>query len=285
MPPQPEAARASAAATPAAATPATTAAEVPRAEASLTPEAQQGKAGGERERLLNKVNAELVEIPKGSFMMGNAEGNDNEKPPHRVSLSAFKISKFLITNADYRAFVLENPPWSKDRVDIEAHDGHYLADWSGDDFPEEAEDLPVSHVPYAAAEAFAAWLGLRLPSEAEWEYAARGGLSGKNYPNGQEMNDKLANFAKRNKGATKVGAFPPNGYGLFDMAGNLFQWTKDWYAPYSAGEETNPTGRASGEYKVIRGGSWVSGAGALRVSFRVDEDPLRCAYIGFRLAQ
>jgi formylglycine-generating enzyme required for sulfatase activity len=250
------------------------------AESALAPAgSREGKIA-----LLDKISADLVAIPAGSFVMGSAEGADNEKPPHRVSLSAFKLSKHLVTNAEYQAFVRENPAWAKDRAATDLHDGHYLADWEGDQYPEEAGAIPVSGIPFYAAQAFAAWIGLRLPSEAEWEYAARGGLAGKKYPNGQEMNDKLANFAKRSKGAIAGGNFPANGYGLFDMAGNLFQWTNDWYGSYSAAEESNPTGPGAGEYKVIRGGSWVSGAGALRVSFRVDEDPTRCAYIGFRLA-
>jgi formylglycine-generating enzyme required for sulfatase activity len=247
-----------------------------------SPEAPQVSAAGAPPQSLL---ADFAEIKGGSFLMGSETGADNEKPPHRVTVSSFAIMTRLATCAEYKAFVEAMPEWSKDRIDQGLHDGSYLQDWSGDDFPEGKEGHPVSHVCYAAAAAFAAWLGGRLPTEAEWEYAARGGLSGKKFPSGDAMNDSLANFAKQYKGTTETKRFAPNGFGLYDMAGNLFQWTQDWYAPYSASELVDPKGPSSGEYKVIRGGSWSSAANALRVSFRVDEDPLRAGLVGIRVAR
>ncbi len=232
-----------------------------------------------------EIESKMVEIKGGSFMMGSEDGRDEEKPVHKVNVSSFKMCAYLITNRQYRAFILDNPEWQKDKIDPDLHDGKYLDEWDGNDYPEGRDDYPVSHVSWFAAEAFASWLGKRLPTEAEWEYAARGGLVGKKYPNGDKMNEKIANLAKRYSGTTPVGQFEPNGYGLYDMAGNLFEWTADWYAPYRGEEQTDPKGPSTGEYKVIRGGSWISSASTLRVSFRIDESPERCGYIGIRLAE
>jgi formylglycine-generating enzyme required for sulfatase activity len=222
-------------------------------------------------------------IPAGSFVMGS-EATSEEKPPHKVSLSAYRLCDHLITNKEYSLFVGANPQWSKDRADPEQRDAHYLEDWGERGYPEGKDDHPVSYVSFFAAQAFASWLGKRLPSEAEWERAARGGLVGKKYPNGDVMNDKLANLAKQYRGTTPVRQFEPNGFGLYDMAGNLFEWTADWYGPYSPGEARDPKGPPSGEYRAARGGSWMSGAGALRVSARVDMEPQTCGQAGIRLA-
>jgi formylglycine-generating enzyme required for sulfatase activity len=255
-------------------------------EAIKTGDATATRVDGDpRAEALEIVESRFRDIPAGSFLMGSEQGLDNEKPVRKISLAAFRISSTLVTNAEYRLFVRSQPSWKKGAVDPDLEDGAYLDYWEDDDFPEGSENHPVSHVSFAAAQAYAAWLGCRLPTEAEWEYAARGGLQGKKYPYGDQMNENLANLAKQYKGTTPVDKFPPNGYGLHDMAGNLFQWTADWYGPYAAGEASDPRGPVRGEYRVIRGGSWLAGAPSLRVSFRVDEDPLRCGPIGIRLAQ
>jgi len=222
-------------------------------------------------------------IPAVSFVMGS-EAGDSEKPPHKVALSAFRICDHLATNKEFSLFVAANPQWSKDRADPELRDENYLSEWGEEGYPEGKDDFPVAFVSYHAAQAFAAWTGKRLPTEAEWECAARGGLVGKKYPNGDQMNDKIANLAKQYRGTTAVRQFEPNGFGLYDMAGNLFEWTSDWYGPFSPGEARDPAGPASGDYKVVRGGSWMSGAGALRVSARVDMEPQVCGQVGIRLA-
>ncbi len=258
-------------------------------EESSTVETPQveGASATESAALKEEVlfSLKMVDIPGGSFVMGANDGREEEKPAHKVNLSSYKMSAYLVTNKQYRAFVLANPEWQKDRINPDFHDGKYLDDWEGNEYPEGKDDHPVAFVSFYAAEAFARWLGKRLPTEAEWEFAARGGLVGKKFPNGDKMNEKIANFAKRYSGTTPVGQFDPNGYGLYDMAGNLFEWTADWFSKYTEEEQTDPKGPSSGDYKVIRGGSWISSAMTLRVSFRIDEEPERCGYIGIRLAE
>jgi len=229
------------------------------------------------------IEPTMQAIAAASFVMGS-DTADGEKPAHKVALSAFRLSDHLATNREFSLFIDANPQWSKDRADPELRDEEYLSDWGDAGFPEGKEDNPVAYVSFYAAQAFAAWLGKRLPTEAEWECAARGGLVGKKYPGGDLMNDKLANLAKQYRGTTPVRKFDANGFGLYDMAGNLFEWTSDWFGPYAAGEARDPAGPPSGEFKVVRGGSWMSGAGALRVTARVDVEPQSCGQVGIRLA-
>jgi formylglycine-generating enzyme required for sulfatase activity len=260
-------------------------AAAPRVSAAPTPGSSPASADGPSAsaEALGLVEAAMKTIAASSFLMGS-EANDEEKPPHKVSLGAYRVCDHLITNKEYSLFVAANPQWSKDRADPDLRDERYLEDWSGDAYPEDKEENPVAFVSFFAARAFADWIGKRLLTEAEWECAARGGLVGKKYPNGDLMNDKLANLAKQYRGTTPVRKFEPNGFGLYDMAGNLFEWTSDWYGHYAPGEARDPKGPAEGEYRVVRGGSWMSGAGALRVSARVDMEPRSCGQVGIRLA-
>lgn len=239
-------------------------------------------AGGGLAEVLALVDPSMKSIPSGSFLMGS-DAQDAEKPQHKVSLGAYRVCDHLITNKEYSLFVAANPQWGKDRADPGLRDEHYLEDWTESGYPEGKEDHPVSFVSFPAAQAFASWVGKRLPTEAEWECSARGGLVGKKFPNGDQMNDKLANLAKQYRGTTPIRNFEPNGFGLYDMAGNLFEWCSDWYGPYAAGEAVDPKGPGSGEYRVVRGGSWMSGASALRVSARVDMEEPTCGQVGIRL--
>ncbi len=230
------------------------------------------------------IEPSMKEIPAGKFVMGSDE-DDAEKPSHQVALGMYRICDHLITCTEYALFLSAHPEWAKDRADPELRDERYLEDWGPEGYPEGKGDHPVAFVSFFAAEAFASWLGMRLPTEAEWERAARGGLVGKKFPGGDQMNDKLANFAKQRRGTTSARSYEPNGFGLYDMAGNLFEWTADWYGPYAAGEAADPRGPRDGDYKVVRGGSWMSGAGTLKVSARFDMDPRTCGQVGLRVAR
>jgi formylglycine-generating enzyme required for sulfatase activity len=138
---------------------------------------------------------------------------------------------------------------------------------SGPDFP----DHPVVGVNRREAAAYAEWCGKRLPTEAEWEYAARGGLAGKAYPHGDELAPEDANYAKSDhKGTVAVGSYAPNGFGLYDIIGNAAEWTADWYGAdyYTTGPSENPTGPEDGKFAVFRGGGWHTGPGCCRVHYR-----------------
>ena len=199
----------------------------------------------------------MVLIPAGEFQMGSeAEDADaqrdaspsnpihswdsdtgewwvheehDEDPVHTVHIDAFFMDAHEVTNLEYKAFLLENPRWQKSRIDTRFHDGDYLKHWRGNTYPAGKADHPVVNVGWYAAMAYAAWAGKRLPTEAEWEYAARGGLAGKKYPSGNTISTRQANFNGHVGDTTSVGQYAANGYGLYDMAGNVREWCLDEY--------------------------------------------------------
>ena len=153
----------------------------------------------------------------------------NEKPVHTVYLDAFYIDKYEVTNAQYKEFVDANPEWSKANIDKRFHDGDYLAQWEGNTYPNWAENHPVVFVSWYAGMAYAEWAGKRLPTEAEWEKAARGGLTGKAYPWGNSIDPSKANYKMDFAGTLPVGTYSPNNYGLYDITGNVWEWCIDEY--------------------------------------------------------
>lgn len=208
----------------------------------------------------------LALIPSGHFLMGADEGRDHS-PVHNVYISSFLMDKYEVTNARYLQFCQAT--------------GHRLpAFWGMDQFRSGPRypDHPVVGVSWLDAEAYATWIGVRLPTEAEWEYAARGGLAGKNYPNRDTLDTSDGNFVTSGKrGPVAVASYPPNGYGLHDMQGNVVEWVWDYYDAhyYASSPEANPRGPEAVDlrpepvrFRVIRGGGWHSGPYCSRVYYR-----------------
>ncbi len=216
------------------------------------------------------IPAGMVLIPAGEFEMGSNSGAANERPVHTVYVDAFYIDTHEVTNAQYKAFVDTNPEWQKENIPEEFHDGVYLRLWEGNTYPTGKADHPVIYVSWYAAMAYAQWAGKRLPTEAEWEKAARGGLSGKAYPWGDSYDATRANYARYHNAPIAVGQYPPNGYGLYDMAGNISEWCLDEYDPdfYTTSPRENPLPDGTIEEtlnnfkevkdkdRVLRGGCW-----------------------------
>lgn len=255
---------------------------------------------------------ELALIPAGEFAMGSDDAEDDEKPAHRVHVDDFLIAVQPVTQAEYSRFVRETghrPPaiyelplvvtvGGRDRErSFRAAGQSYV--WSESAPPPERGDHPVTLVRWEDAVAYCAWLStattrsLRLPTEAEWEKAARGGLESKRYPWGDRLDRNLANFLtdpslKAIQGTTPCRSFPPNAYGLFDMTGNVWEWVHDWYdgSYYANSPVRNPQGPRAGHLRVIRGGSWlVADSRMLSCSHRHRVPPDTYSYgIGFRVA-
>jgi len=207
-----------------------------------------------------KDGMKMVYVPAGEFSMGAENtGVNDDNPAHAVSLDAFWIDQTEVTHAMYRLCVTEKecePP-----SDATFYNGL------------EYVQHPVVYVSWEQADGYCRWAGRRLPSEAEWEKAARG-TDGRIYPWGNQEPDKqLANFGQNQKGTTSVGRYSPQGdsaYGCADMAGNVWEWVQDWYGAdyYKAFPRQNPTGPINGTHKVVRGGSWHYDAYFLRSAYR-----------------
>ena len=240
----------------------------------------------------------MVLIPAGEFQMGsNAPAADNdEQPVHTVYVNAFFMDKYEVTNLEYQQFVRANPNWSKGGINSKYHIGSYLSHWTGDNYPIGKENHPVVNVSWHAAMAYAIWVEKRLPTEAEWEYAARGGLSRKTYPWGDVIDSGKANYTDSGIGdTTPVGRYPPNGYGLYDMAGNVREWCLDEYKRnfYSVSPRENPLSGANNPDWfmnnftivktgcVLRGGSWGDDPEDLRVAARDGDSPPEDTYFGY----
>jgi formylglycine-generating enzyme required for sulfatase activity len=226
----------------------------------------------------------MVFIRGGSFSMGTNDGLPVEAPIHEVTVKSFWMDLHEVTVAQFAQFVKatdyktesEEAGWSGvfnvRSARWERADG---ADWQHPEGPSSSAspDEPVTHVSWNDAVAYAKWAKKRLPTEAEFEYAARGGLANKKYAWGDELNPKakyMCNqwqgiFPVRNLGddgfigRAPVGSFPPNGYGLYDITGNVWEWCADWFDEnyYNRSPKTNPQGPPRGEDRVIRGGSWL----------------------------
>ena len=254
-----------------------------------------------------KDNASLLWVPGATFTMGSAAdvGEANEHPAHPVTLSGYWIYQHDITVAQYRAFCTATkhklPKFPRPTVDFPTIDKTNLSwaaftTWSAPAL----QQHPIVNVTWNDAKAYADWAGVTLPTEAQWEYAARG-PQGRNYPwGGTATKDDRTNgwdatrcansenSLKVEKSTWPVGSFPTGASwcGAQDMAGNVFQWCADWYGDYAATPATDPAGPATGKYRTLRGGSWYSPATGNRSAGRSkDYLPTDFSYyIGFRCA-
>jgi len=216
-----------------------------------------------------KDGLNYVWIPAGTFMMGCSPGDqeckEDEKPAHRVTISAgFWMGQIAVPGRAYRKYASEN--------------GLRL------EFSELELNLPIGtwDSSWYSASGYCGWASGRLPTEAEWEYAARGGSTESRYGNLKEIAWYVRNSNRMaHEGALKK----PNAFGLYDMLGNVWEWVNDWYDPkyYQSGAAQAPPGPASGQEKVLRGGSWIVDPNLLRVSNRYSIKPdARSDYFGFR---
>jgi len=234
----------------------------------------------------------MVLIPAGKFWMGRTQSlwrdaldtepraKRDDRPANLIYLDAFYLDKYEVTNADYDRFREETgarPPWH----------------WPQGKFPKGEERQAVSNVNWFEAAASCKWAGKRLPTEAEWEKAVRGGRDRKPYAwvdDDRGADERVPAAISRGK-AMAVGSFPPNGYGLYDMIGNVMEWTNDWYDAnyYPFMPKRNPQGPDTGLYKSVRGAGWSEGVGEdgqLTNFYRNFSDPeLRGLTIGFRCAK
>ncbi|MDD3405380.1 MAG: formylglycine-generating enzyme family protein [Paludibacteraceae bacterium] len=233
----------------------------------------QIRAAGNKTFTVRGVTFEMVRVQGGTFTMGctSEQGSDcydDEKPAHRVTLSDYYIGKTEVTQALWEAVMGSNPSSFK------------------------GSDLPVETVSWDDCQTFLTKLNqltgktFRLPTEAEWEYAARGGNKSQGYK--YSGNNTIGNVAWYwdNNGSTThaVGTRQANELGIYDMSGNVFEWCSDWYGSYGSSAQTNPTGAATGYFRVLRGGSWDFNARYCRVSNRGRNLPdLRCYDRGLRL--
>jgi formylglycine-generating enzyme required for sulfatase activity len=226
--------------------------------------------------------APLVLVPAGEFTMGS-ELLPNERPPHTVELATFWIDQHEVTNGDYQKCVAAQQCEAPASGYSDRHpDGYY-------NNPEFA-NYPVAYVGWAEADRYCRWAGKRLPTEAEWEKAARG-TDGRSFPWGNTYDPARVTSSFNLELVTTAVDRHPDGaspYGAVDMAGNVWEWVADWYAEdtYTRSPRVNPTGPVTGTSHVVRGGGYGSFDAAQRTSLRRDlEDDQRVPYVGFRCAR
>jgi len=216
----------------------------------------------QRKSIIQNLVNNMVYVEGGTFTMGatseqGSDAYDDEKPAHQVKLSSFSIGKYEVTQDEWQAVMGSNPSNFK------------------------GARHPVENVSWNDCQEFIRKLNsmtgkrFRLPTEAEWEYAARGGSKSRGYKYaGSNMLDNVAWYYGNSSNKTHdVGQLSPNELGFYDMSGNVWEWCYDWTGDYSSGSQNNPTGPSSGSSRVYRGGSWRRNAGGCRVSYRNNNSP------------
>ena len=269
-----------------AAVPSAAPSETPPPASTSSPSPTPVPTLGVGSRLTSPVDGMVLDyVPAGDFLMGSAstdgDAYPDEMPQHSVNLDAFWIDQTPVTNGEYalcvQAGTCKAPrKITSNLIDLYWNDAKYA-------------NYPVIWISWVDAGTYCAWAGRRLPSEAEWEKAARG-TDGRLYPWGNNPPDPtLADFANHLKDVNQVGSYPAGAspYGALDMAGNVWQWVADWYAPdyYAQSPASDPAGPAAGSLRVLRGGSFTYTAPGLRSAYRFEKDPSFDSWeIGFRCA-
>lgn len=219
----------------------------------------------------------LVYVAPGSFMMGSNNGDSDETPVHRVTLTkGYWIGKYEVTQSEYQSIMGTNPSRFKGS-------NKPVEQVSWNDAVKFCKKLTARE---RAAGRLPSDCEYRLPTEAEWEFAARGGTKSRGYKySGSNNINSVAWFGSNSSGQThEVGTKSSNELGIHDMSGNVWEWCNDWYGKYSSGSATDPAGASSGSYRVNRGGGWASGARCCRVAFRDNNSPgYTYAFLGFRV--
>ena len=222
----------------------------------------------------------MMRIPEGWFLMGSDSGQDNERPVHRVWVDAFELAACQVTNSEYAQFLAAT---------------QYRKPLHWDDPVFSHPEQPVVAPSWFDAQAYCKWLAertgrhYRLPTEAEWERAARAGLEQQLYPWGDAPLESLANYSARWKHAPEpVGRAEQNAFGLFDIGANVHEWCADWFDPayYLVSSDRNPQGPPEGTRRASRGGSWRHATKVSRCAARSSIPPdFQYADYGFRLAR
>lgn len=240
------------------------------------------------EKAVPGVEIEMVYVKGGTFTMGtpgeqeNSASFSDEQPVHQVTLSDYYIGKYEVTQELWSAVMGTTVEDQRNKTD---------KSWS---LRGVAPEYPIYYVNWDEAQEFCSKLSQLtgkkyvLPTEAQWEYAARGGAKSKGYEySGSSRVGEVAWYGERwEKGSTHpVGIKQPNELGIYDMSGNVWEWCSDWYGHYSAAAQTNPQGPASGQHRVLRGGAWGGSDWLCRVADRFEDHPgYRYYYFGFRIA-
>jgi formylglycine-generating enzyme required for sulfatase activity len=265
----------------------------------------------------------MVYVPAGEFQMGSSDEEvdaavalcskyggdckrewfDIEQPAHAVALDGFWIDRTEVTNGQFAAFLNEEGNEEEGGMTwLELEDEDCLIEWVGGEFRPKSGygDHPVSEVSWYGAAAYCRWAEARLPTEAQWEYAARG-PEGRMFPWGDEVDGTRLNYCDANcevgfedesfddgyARTAPVGSYPEGASwcGALDMAGNVWEMAADWYGEYSSGQQENPAGPSGGEYRVLRGGSWFNNWNPARAAYRYYIPPFRpTGAAGFRCA-
>jgi formylglycine-generating enzyme required for sulfatase activity len=230
--------------------------------------------------ITDAMRVSMAVVPAGEFIMGSDSGEPEESPAHTVYLDAYYIDIYEVTNALYRDCVDEGV--CQRPRETGSYDRVYYYDET------EFDNYPVISVDWNQAKAYCEWRGARLPTEAEWEKAARG-VDGDTYPWGEEPDCSKASYNDCQPDTTPVGSYDSgvSPYGLYDMAGNVWEWVADWYSEtyFQNSPSSNPLGPESGEFRVLKGGSWAKNANNMRAAYRTFFSADRYSnLLGFRCA-